>query len=136
MNWLCDDALDDHVSELTNSCEEAKVLEALQYDLAKPCTVQWCMLWFSAPTNLNRRFLIKGVILDKHNEAIDSAFQSAFHSAPPQGLAFSRSMRVELCRPLEGDWDVNSELRGWGLGERSDLLPDGSSSEDDLDSDE
>ena len=42
VNWVCDDALDDHVrvSELTISCQEAKVLEAFQYDLANPCVVQ------------------------------------------------------------------------------------------------
>ena len=42
VNLVCDDALDDHVwvSELTISCQEAKVLEALQCDLANPCTVQ------------------------------------------------------------------------------------------------
>ena len=47
VNWVCDDALDDHVrvSELTISCREAKVLEALQYNLANPCMVQWGMLW-------------------------------------------------------------------------------------------
>ena len=35
VNWVCDNALDEHmkVSELTISCQEAKVLEALQYDL-------------------------------------------------------------------------------------------------------
>ena len=38
VSWVCDDALDDHVwvSELTISCQEAKVLEALQYDLSNP----------------------------------------------------------------------------------------------------
>ena len=42
-SWVCDDPLEDHVwvSELTISCQEAKVLEALQCDLANPCTVQW-----------------------------------------------------------------------------------------------
>ena len=43
VSWVCDDALDDYVwvSGLTISCREAKVLEALQYDLANPCIVQW-----------------------------------------------------------------------------------------------
>ena len=64
VNWVCDDALDDRVwvSERAISCQEAK---GLQYDLANPCIVQWCMLWFSAPTNLNRRLLNNGVILQK-----------------------------------------------------------------------
>ena len=44
-NWMCDDALDEHVwlSEQTMSSQEAKVLEALQYDLEIPCIVQWRM---------------------------------------------------------------------------------------------
>ena len=57
VSWVCDDALDDHVwvSELTISYQEAKVLEALQYDLSKPMPSPVGMLWFSAPTSLNRR---------------------------------------------------------------------------------
>ena len=64
--WVCDDVLDDHVwvSELSISCQEVKVLEALQYHLAHPCLVQWSKLWFSASTSPNRRFLNDGVILE------------------------------------------------------------------------
>ena len=38
VNWVCDNALDEHmkVSELTISCQDAKVVEALQYDLGVP----------------------------------------------------------------------------------------------------
>ena len=50
VSLVCDDALDEHVwvSEVTISCQEAKALEAPQYDFANPCIVQWGMLWFSA----------------------------------------------------------------------------------------
>ena len=43
VTWVCDDALDEHVwvSELAISCQEAKVLEAVQYDMANPWIVQW-----------------------------------------------------------------------------------------------
>ena len=43
VNWVCDDALDEHVwvSEQTFSSQEVVVLEALQYDLDIPCIVQW-----------------------------------------------------------------------------------------------
>ena len=80
VNWVCDDALDDHVwvSELTISCRDAKVLEAPQYDLANPCIGQWGVCGVSAPTNLNRRFLNTGVTLETYNEAINLAFPSAF----------------------------------------------------------
>ena len=43
VNWVCDDAVDEHVwvSKQTISLQEAEVLEALQYDLEIPSTVQW-----------------------------------------------------------------------------------------------
>ena len=42
VQWVCDDALDDHVwvFEVTIALQEAKVLEALQYDIEIPCLVQ------------------------------------------------------------------------------------------------
>ena len=80
VNWVCDDALDEHVwvSELTISCPEAKVLEALQYDLANPCTVQWRMLWLSAPTSLNNEMLNVSVIFEIHNEVVNLAILATF----------------------------------------------------------
>ena len=65
VNWLCDDALDEHVwvSEQAISLQEAKFLEALQRDLEIQCIVQCCMLWFFAPTSLNNDLLIDGEIL-------------------------------------------------------------------------
>ena len=38
VNWVCDDALDDHawVSEQTKALQEAKVFEALHYDIENP----------------------------------------------------------------------------------------------------
>ena len=80
VNWVCDDALDDHVwvSELTISCQKAKVLEALQYDFANPCMVQWGMLWFSVPTSLNNGFLNNGMILEKYNEVVNMALVATF----------------------------------------------------------
>ena len=117
MNWVCDDSLDDHVcvSERTISCQEAKVLEALQYDLGNPCIVQWSMLWFSAPTNLNRRFLNGGTTLQKYNAVINLAlvatFTLLFGRMHTPRICFSRSMRSALCRSLERDLDVNREMR-------------------------
>ena len=75
VNWVCDDALDEHVwvSELTISCQEAKILDALQYDLANPCIVQWRVLWFQAPPSFNHGFLNDGGILEKFNEMVNLA---------------------------------------------------------------
>ena len=56
VNWVCDDALDEHVwvSEQTKTLQ-VKVPDPLQYDLGIPCISQWGMLWFSAPTSLNKK---------------------------------------------------------------------------------
>ena len=76
VNWVCDDVLDDHVrvSEVTISCQEAKVLEALQYDIESPCIVHWAMLWFCAPTRRNNSYLNDEVYI----EAVHIAFRSVF----------------------------------------------------------
>ena len=99
-NWVCDDALGRHmwVSEHTISCEEAKVLEARQYDLANPCIVQWGMLWFSAPASLNNDLLNDGVILEKYNEAVDltilATFTMPFWRMHTPRSCFLRSLRT------------------------------------------
>ena len=66
------------MSELTISLQEAKVLEAPQYDLPNPCIVQWRVLWFSAPTIVNNGFLNDGVIFEKYNEAVNLAILATF----------------------------------------------------------
>ena len=57
MNWVCAGIFDDHewVSESTITQHEEEVMGMeLDYEICIPCVVQWCMLWFSAPTRLNR----------------------------------------------------------------------------------
>ena len=103
-NWMFDDRLDDDVwtSDLTISCQEAKILKALQYDLSKPCMVQWSLLWLSAPTNLNQMFLNDGVILEKCSKAFYLAFRCPFvlpfwRMSTPRSC-FLRSKDSVLCR--------------------------------------
>ena len=109
MHWVCHDALDEHVwvSELTISCQEAKVVDALQYDLANPCIVQWGMLWLSAPTSLNNGLLNDGVILEKYNEAVKLAILGTFSlpSNSPRSC-FLRSIRTVLINTLERVWNL------------------------------
>ena len=62
---------------MTTACQEAKVLEALQYDIESPCIVHRAMHWFSAPTRRNNSYLNDEVIVEKYNEAVSMAFQSA-----------------------------------------------------------
>ena len=55
------------------TCQEAEVVEALQYDLANPCVVQLGMLWISASTRLNCEYLGEGLILEIHNIVVNLA---------------------------------------------------------------
>ena len=119
------------VSVLTLSYEEAKVLEALQHDLATPWIVQWNMFWLSAPTNLNRGFLNNGTMNEVVNLALAATFVGMFTSR----ISSSRSMHVVLSRSLARPKDVNREKKGWGLGGRLVLLLDDGNSDNDLDSD-
>ena len=56
-NWVCAGTFVDHewVSSSTNIQHEEELLSmALDFKIDVPCVVQWSLLWFSAPTNLNR----------------------------------------------------------------------------------
>ena len=102
VNWVCDNALDEHVwvSEQTIPVEEAKVLEALQYDREIPCKVQWRMLWFSTSTSLNNELLNDEEIFGKYYEAVNLAFQNVscvqyFVVSTPR-ISFSKTVRKVL----------------------------------------
>ena len=36
------------------------LLEALHYDIGEPFPLRWSLLWFAAPTNINRKFVNNG----------------------------------------------------------------------------
>ena len=57
MSWVCAGAFDDHVwvseSTIAQHVEEVVGME-LDCKIGFQCVVLWGMLWFSAPTRLNR----------------------------------------------------------------------------------
>ena len=56
-NWVCARAFVDHewVSSRAIFQQEDQILSmALDFKNDVPCVVQWSLLWFSAPTDLNR----------------------------------------------------------------------------------
>ena len=56
-NWVCAGTFVDHewVSSRTNIQQEEEISSmALEYKIEVPCVVHWSLLWFPAPTNLNR----------------------------------------------------------------------------------
>ena len=56
-NWVCEGAFVNHewVSSRTIFQQEEETLSmALDFKIDVSCVVQWSLLWFSAPTDLNR----------------------------------------------------------------------------------
>ena len=56
-NWVCAGAFVNHewVTSRTIFQQEEEILSmALDFKIDVPCVVQWSLLWFSAPTDLNR----------------------------------------------------------------------------------
>ena len=95
------------VSEQTISLQEAKVQEALQYDLEIPCIVQWRMLWFSAPISLNKDLLNVGTILGKFYEAVILAVLNVL-GAPNFGVHTPRIFFMKAMRTILEDMPENS----------------------------
>ena len=48
------------VTEPNVLLKENEILGALNYDIDVPCPLQWGLLWFSAPSSLNRKFANNG----------------------------------------------------------------------------
>ena len=81
----------------------------------------WNMLWFSPPTNLNRRCSESGTKVEKYSEvkdlAIVATFTMSFGRPHTPRMCLLRSVSAVLCRSPEINWDVNRDMKGWGLGE-------------------
>ena len=55
--------------------KENLILEALHYDIDVPCPLHWALLWFSAPTKLNRMFVNNGTRVAKFRDTVNSAIE-------------------------------------------------------------
>ena len=51
--------------------QEAKVLEALQYEVEIPCVVKWGMLWVSAPNSVNNDLISDGELIEKRSDGAE-----------------------------------------------------------------
>ena len=77
VSWVTEDFLWDHewITETRVTMKENLILEARHYDIEVPCLLQWALLWFSAPTNLNRKFLNNGARVAKPRDTVSSAIE-------------------------------------------------------------
>ena len=128
-SWVCEDAIEDRewVTELAVTLKESEILMAPKYDTDVPCVIQWGLLWFSSPSRLNQRLTNNGTNFAKYHEAVNMSIGAT------SALSFRRlhtprkypltSVSVVLYRSLDKDWDVEKEMKGWGLGEWPCLPP-------------
>ena len=70
--------------------EEEVMGTELDHEIGIPCAVQWCMLWFSAPTRLNRTLEKQGMKTAKYHETVSMAIAYAI-SRPLEGEHTPRS---------------------------------------------
>ena len=77
VSWVTEDFLWDHEwsTETKVIMKENLALEALHYDIEVQCPLQRSLLWFSAPTNLNRKFVNNGTKVAKFRETVSSAIE-------------------------------------------------------------
>ena len=77
VSWVTEDFLWDHewITETKVTMKENLILEARHYDIEVPCPLQWSLLWFSTPTNLNRKFVNNGTRVAKFRETVSNAIE-------------------------------------------------------------
>ena len=96
------------------------ILEGLHYDIDLPCTLQLALVWFSAPTNLNRKFVNNGTKVAKFRDTINSAIELtcniAFDGAHTPRACFSRAaVTIFLCNALDNAGLGRGGLEGFPL---------------------
>ena len=100
--------------------KENLFLDALHYDIDVPCPLQWSSLWFSAPTNLNRKFVSNGTKVAKFIDTVSSAIELtcniAFDGARTPRACFLRAVTILLSNAPDKEWKLEEEMQGWGVG--------------------
>ena len=120
---MTEDFLWDHewITETKVTMRGNLILEALNYDIEVPCPPQWSLLWFSAPTNLNSKFVNNGTKVAKFRDTFSSAIELtcniAIDGAHTPRECFLRAVTILLCYALDRDWKLEEEMQGW-RGER------------------
>ena len=103
--------------------KENDTLEAQNYDVDVPCPIQWGLLWFSAPSNLNRKFVNNGTKVAKFrktvNNAIELTFKMTFDGAHTPRACFLRPVSMLLSYAPDRDWDLEEEMTGWSVWGKS-----------------
>ena len=102
------------ITETKVTMKESLSLEALHYDIEVPCPLQWALLWFSAPTNFNRKFVNNGTKVAKFRDTVSSANEFtcniAFDGAHTPRACFLRAVTNFLSYAPKWDWKLEEEM--------------------------
>ena len=96
---------DEWITDTNVTLKENEILEALDCEIDVPCPLQWGLLWFSAPTNLNHKFVNNGTKVEKFREIVNLAIELTCNCADSDG---------GLVQCHDQDWDLKEEMREWG----------------------
>ena len=138
-NWVWAGTFVDHewVSSRTNVQQKDEVSSmVLDFKIDVPCVVQWSLLWFSAPTNLNR-ILGHELKIKKYHEVVNNVIVDAV-VRPFGGEHTPRSYTLtsvaRILHRTHKTWRVNKEMEGWMA--RGNLAPSSREDDEDESSDE
>ena len=119
VSWVTEDFLWDHewITETKVTMKENVILEALHCDIEVPCPLQCASLWFSAPTNLNSKFVNNGTTVAKFRDTVSSAIELtcniAVDGAHTPRECFLRAVTIQLSYAPDKDCDLKEEMQGW-----------------------
>ena len=121
---MTEDPLWDHewITERKVTKKANLILEALNCDIEVPCPLHWALLWFSAPTNLNCKFVNNGTKVAKFRDTVNSAVELTFNIAfdgahTPRACLLHAVVSFTgvsflLSHAQDEDWNIE-EMQGW-----------------------
>ena len=117
-SWVTEDFLWEHewIMETNVTLKENVILDALNYDIDVPCPLQWGLLWFSAPTKLNREFVNNGTKVAKFTDTVSSAIEFtcniAFDGTLTPRACYLRAVSIFLCHAQDKYSNIEEEKQG------------------------
>ena len=124
VSWVTEDSLWCHewITEAKVTMKENLILEALNCDIEVPCPLQWALLWFSAPTNLNLKFVNNGTKVTNFRDTVNSAIELtcniAVYGAHTARACFLRAVTIFLCYAPDRDRKLEEENEALVCGRR------------------
>ena len=117
VTWVTEVCLWEHewIMDIDVSLRENEILEAVSSEIEVPCPLQWRLLWCSALTNLNHKFMNNGTKNEKFrktvNHAIELSCNIVFDRIHTPRTLFVRTVSVLLCSAHDKDWTTEVTVR-------------------------